>query len=236
MVYRLSMNVDENIILSVEEQVFEDLLETFEKMGGDTQWLINTAKSAVARSLHGDPVGNVVRSMNGSVVDAPEEDANAASRSRRASRADEDEDDAGTTRTARRSEDKADPWAKDRDDYPGEASVAREAVTGSTKTQSRRQSDPWGAPIEDDEPEERPRQRRSAPRDDDEGGVTVTKDKFNREWTIGLEDAPDCACGIPAARMKAKAQKTGKWYTQWRCSKAAGSDYKNKCSYSEFPD
>jgi hypothetical protein len=233
------MNVDENIRLEIEETVFADLLETFGKMGGDTQWLVNTAKSAVARSLNGDPVGNVVRSMNGSVVDVQDEVAKSASPKNRASRADDPEDDAGTTRTARRSEDgpfpeKADPWAKDRDDYPGEASVAREAVTGSSKTQSRRQSDPWGAPIEDDEQEERPRQRRQAPPSDE--GVTVTKDKFDREWTIGLEDAPECDCGIPAARMKAKAQKTGKWYTQWRCSKSAGSDYKNKCSYSEFPN
>jgi hypothetical protein len=230
------MNVDENIRLQIEEEVFDDLLATFERMGGDTQWLVNTAKAAVARSLNGDPVGNVVRSMNGRVIaeDAGDEDVNSASPRSRASRASERGDDAGTTRTARRSDEPSDPWAADRGDYPGEATVARRALTGTGPSDG----DPWGEDTADGpRGSQRPAEGRAQGAERPargRGGTETTSDKFGREFTTGLPEAPDCECGQPAARMKAKGRDSGKWYTKWVCAKAVGSDYRDKCGYSEF--
>jgi hypothetical protein len=239
MTYRLSMAVDANLCMEIEEQVFDDLLDLFERMGGDRQWLINAAKASVARSLHGEAAGNVVRSMNGSVHDA---DATAEQRSaggRTVSNARGASDatatgDAGTTRTARRSDEPADPWAGDRSDYPGEATVARRALTGTGPSDG----DPWGEDTASDpNGRERPAQGRAQGAERPargRGGTETTSDKFGREFTTGLPEAPDCECGQSAARMKAKGRDSGKWYTKWVCAKAVGSDYRDKCGYSEF--
>ena len=240
MTYRLSLAVDANICLEIEQDDLRELISEFERMGGDSAWLVNAAKASVARSLHGEAVGNVVRSMTGSVIEDADDTATQRSASGRgatngrgASRATE-RDDAGTTRTARRSDDSpADPWASDRDDYPGEAAVARRTLTSSKPTDS----DPWGEDTHD-EPQGRQRTTQSHTRshpDDGATGITTTRDKFEREWTIGLPEAPECDCPAPAARVKAKSQ-AGKWYTTWKCAKGAGSDYRDKCSFSEFPD
>jgi hypothetical protein len=133
----------------------------------------------------------------------------------------------------------ADPWATDDNpdkDWPGEASTAREALTGTKKTQSKRSGDPWGSNDTDDDPEPPKRPTRSRAEADEDDGPVTTRDKFKREFTVGLPDAPDCDCGEPAARVKAKS-KVGKWYTTFKCAKSApGGDWRSKCDFSEFPD
>jgi hypothetical protein len=230
MTYRLSMAVDENICLEIEEPQFEDVLDLFERMGGEKAWLINAARSAVAASLHGEAVRAVVRSMNGTVAEDTEipssASGNGASNGRSASPATGRAGSASGTRTAPPS----DPWATDRDEYPGEASVARETLTGP----GGGGSDPWGSGTGGaTQTRQRPAlPARTAPARND--GITVTKDKFGGEWTIGLGEAPDCDCGEPAARLKTTS-KAGKHYTVWRCAKATGDAWRDKCSFSQFP-
>jgi hypothetical protein len=230
MVYRLSMAVDDNLCLEIEEPQFEDLLNLFEKMGGEKAWLINTAKAAVAASLHGEAVRTIVRSLGGTVVEDTETPRTAgaepASNGHGASTATGSADSAAGTRTAPHS----DPWATEREEYPGEASVAREALTGP----GGGDADPWGSGNGGGTQT----QQRSAPAQPQAsggGGITVTKDKFGGEYTLGLPEAPGCDCGEPAARLKTKS-KAGKFYTVWRCAKAAGSDWRDKCAFSEFPN
>lgn len=221
MTYRLSLAVDPNICLEIEEANFEDLLDLFEKMKGDRQWLINAAKASVARSLHGEAVGNVVRAMDGDVIadDSPD-DAPPQGNGRRAPAA-SGRGGANGGRTARRSDEgPADPWASG-----GDAQPDSEPTDG----------DPWG---EDNPPAPRGRQRSTQGRSGGNSGGRphVEKDRFDREWTTGLPDAPDCNCGEPAARCKAKSQ-AGKWYTTWKCAKGApGGDWQSKCEFSEFPN
>jgi hypothetical protein len=64
----------------------------------------------------------------------------------------------------------------------------------------------------------------------------TTIDKFKRQWTVGLPDAPNCGCGIPAARVRGKSQSTGKPYTMWKCAKAPTEQWSSKCNFSEFPN
>ena len=231
MVYRLSMAVDDNLCLEIEEPQFEDLLDLFEKMGGEKAWLINTAKAAVAASLHGEAVRSIVRSLGGTVVEDTETPrtagAGVASSGHGASTATGPTASAAGTQTAPHS----DPWATEREQYPGEASVAREALTGP----GGGDADPWGSGAGDgSQARQRPAQPRSqasAPRND----ITVIKDKFGGEYTLGLPEAPDCDCGELAARLKTKS-KAGKFYTVWRCGKAAGNEWRDKCAFSEFPN
>jgi hypothetical protein len=217
-VYRLSMAVDENICLEIEELSFDDIVDAFEQMGGKKDWLINSARAAVAASLNGEPVRVLVRSLGGEVIsdtEAPQTSnsspaSNGQSNGQNAPIAKRWEEPAATTQTALRS----DPWAADRNDYPGEASIARQALTRS----GRPGDDPWntaGAPASSN-------------------GITITRDKFGGEWATGVPGAPDCNCGQPAARLKTKS-KAGKLYSVWRCAKAAGDEWPSKCSFSEFP-
>jgi hypothetical protein len=128
MVYRLSMAVDSNIAFEIEEAVFDDLLDLWEKMGGEKPWIINAVRASVAASLHGEPVRALVRGLNGQVIEDADNtqtqssaSGNGASNGRGASTATGRGDAAGGSRTAPPS----DPWSTDRDEYPGEASVAR---------------------------------------------------------------------------------------------------------------
>jgi hypothetical protein len=109
-------------------------------------------------------------------------------------------------------------------------------ATGST--QSAQKVDPWdNTPVADN----RPSQTRSAPQRQSAqpsggSGAQTETDRFGREWTTGLPDAPACKHGDPAARLKAKSQK-GKPYTVWACAKGAPSgDYRNKCDFWEYPN
>jgi len=71
------------------------------------------------------------------------------------------------------------------------------------------------------------------------GGKVVDKQSpngFNR-WELGLDDAPDCDCDEPAGKCsgwKGKDEPKGKpdWVA-WRCAKAAGRNWKDKCDFFE---
>lgn len=102
--------------------------------------------------------------------------------------------------------------------------------------------DPWG----DDEPAQEPPEddpwadesepSRPAQRRTEAASPSTTTDRFGRVWTLGLPEAPNCHCGIPAARLKAKSKSSGNKYTVWKCAKAQGQDWRDKCDFSEFPD
>lgn len=112
--------------------------------------------------------------------------------------------------------------------------------TTDEKPSKPQQTDPWDdAPVED----AKPARKRTAPSrpaakaagSDAELSALTETDRFGRQWTTGLPDAPDCDCGEPAARLKAKSQ-AGKPYTVFKCAKGApGGDWREKCEYSEFP-
>lgn len=105
-------------------------------------------------------------------------------------------------------------------------------------TQSAQKVDPWdNTPVSDNKLSQTRSapQRQSGPPSGGAGVMTET-DRFGREWTTGLPDAPACKHGEPAARLKAESQK-GKKYTVWACSKGAPSgDYRNKCDFWEYPN
>lgn len=119
------------------------------------------------------------------------------------------------------------------------------ASGGSETTSKPQKTDPWDdTPIQDSKPSG----RRSAPSRDNSGSsssssAVVEQDKFGRQWTLNLPDAPMCQCNPPkpAARMKAKAgpnaKNPGKPYTKWKCAEGSPSgDWRNKCELDEFPN
>jgi hypothetical protein len=100
-------------------------------------------------------------------------------------------------------------------------------------TQSAQKVDPWdNTPVSDN----KPAQTRSAPQRQSSGQrASVETDRFGREFTLGLPDAPACNCGDPAARVKGKSRQ-GKPYTMWKCAKEApDGDWRSKCDFAEFP-
>lgn len=93
--------------------------------------------------------------------------------------------------------------------------------------------DPWADPTPTDRGSSgAPAQSQPASAD----AVSTVTDKFGRQWTMGLPEAPTCDCGVPAARLRAKAKGSGKTYVVWKCAKAQGSEWRDKCEYSVFPD
>ena len=88
-------------------------------------------------------------------------------------------------------------------------------------------ADPWGA---------KPSKPASTTTPAREMPYEQVTDRFGREWTMGLPDAPSCYHGAPAARVKAKSQK-GNWYTVWLCAKGASTtDFREKCEFKKYPD
>jgi hypothetical protein len=234
MTYRLTIAVDPNVSMEIEQASMDSLCDEFGKLGGDPEWLRNTAKAAVTASLHGEASRVVVRSMGATVIESstltedPFTSAEIAQQS------------AGPMATIAPTASPPltgptgptpptsgitakDPWADEPEyrasetetDWPGEAAVVRTALTSARAPAT----DPWGSP----EAVERPAQP----------SVTTT-DTYGREWTIGHRDAPACECGEPAAMMRARAKESNNIYTKWRCAKAAGSDYRKKCDLDEF--
>lgn len=119
---------------------------------------------------------------------------------------------------------------------PGAKQVTEEPETASDDTAA----DPWA---DDEEAEEKPAAKpkartkpkpKPAPADDDEEpNIYKETDNFGNVYTMGLPEAPECLCGDPAAKVRAKAR-SGKMYNAWRCAKGVGDDWKSKCTYSEF--
>jgi hypothetical protein len=52
-------------------------------------------------------------------------------------------------------------------------------------------------------------------------------------YQLGLNNAPTCNCGDVAARLTAP-KKAGGTYTKWTCAKDSGSDWKEKCDFSQW--
>lgn len=109
----------------------------------------------------------------------------------------------------------ADPWSDD----------------AASTTQTASPSDPWA---DEDPTSYAPANQTSQSGASANASVTSTTDKFGRKYTFGLPEAPPCACGVPAAKMNAKAKATNKPYAKWLCAKAAGTDWKNKCDFDDF--
>jgi hypothetical protein len=202
----LSYTLADGAALDVEADSWDELLEQYAKMGGRNAWLLDQIKSVVADVESNGGAAQATSILGGAVI--AQEEAASSAPSTPDARSAEPETAASGTPTALPS---SDPWAASAPEedaqWPGEASVAREAITKP--------------------------QAAAAPTASSSAGLSKTTDKFGREFTMGLPDAPSCLCGLPAARMKAKSQK-GKWYTQWKCSKANGENWRQKCDFSEF--
>lgn len=94
-------------------------------------------------------------------------------------------------------------------------------------TSEPRQADPWGDGVTGTNGNaESPVASRSGP----PGGV-VTDDR-GKQWTFNAAGSPPCQCGNPAALVNGKTN--GKTWSQWRCAKAYGDDWKNKCDFSQW--
>src|SRR5512146_434653 len=96
--------------------------------------------------------------------------------------------------------------------------------------------DPWA------EPDERPRQRQQSQQGQGGGGSKVPRSgthevdtpKGVRFWTFGLENAPVCECGMPAARQTPTNNPPYDW-ARWTCPLAFSKDtYKGKCSFNQW--
>ena len=121
----------------------------------------------------------------------------------------------------RQTEDERPPW----DDEP--------------ESDSKASADPWA----DDDSGSKPAssQGRSQKRTDPAIGVLFpATGEYDREtpngtrhWVFGLDDAPDCDCGYPAAQVSGYKGKK-KWTAYW-CPVGFNKDkYRDKCKFSEF--
>lgn len=241
MTYRLSIPIDPDTCFEVEESEIEGVLAFWQRMGGSRQWLISAITGSVARSEHGEAAGNVVRVLNGTVIEDAESTQTPSSagmppaspESGATSATSPNPEPASSIQTVRHSEDTgpADPWASDRSDYPGEAAIARSALTGSGPAND----DPWGSstPASGTQAPQRPAQGRAGGTQG--SGVRMIRDSFDREWTLNIPGAPACTCGKPAAKVKAKSR-AGRWFTTYKCAKGAGENWRDKCEFSVFPD
>lgn len=217
MTYSIKLDLG-GLEFTVSSDTVDGLMEEYSQLEGDPTWFLSRVQEVVPLIQRGDYVQTVSHALGGTVVsDKVDEEASGVN-------------DGGA-------------WDRYIEDGPAQPS------DGSG---GRQHTDPW-----DDEPvEAKPAQRRSAPsrgntntrpsRPEPDAkaadNVYTEKDKFGREWTIGLPDAPLCECPDPepAARMKAKAgpnaKNPGKPYTKWKCAKGApGGDWRSKCELDEFP-
>jgi hypothetical protein len=99
------------------------------------------------------------------------------------------------------------------------------------------EDDPWGADPAEEDPFSEPSQSsaKPSPAAASTSAPHVTLDKFGREFTIGLPNAPSCTGhSEPAVKMKAKKKDGSGTYSKWLCARSAGSQYKSKCDFSEW--
>jgi hypothetical protein len=66
------------------------------------------------------------------------------------------------------------------------------------------------------------------------GEYTKNTPNGDRTWTFGVEGAPECDCGYPAAQVSGVSEKTGKDWTAFWCPLGFSTHYKDKCKFSEF--
>jgi hypothetical protein len=168
-VYRLKLAVDDNVAIELDASSLDELCSEFVKLGGQEDWLRNTAAAVVVASLHGEAPRNIVRSLGGTIFSETESDpfaVDAGKSTETSSKTDSapiTPNAAPATSTAMsdpfaNAESPmpsitsavglpADPWA-DEDpnaadkEWPGEAAVARTALM----TNKPPPVDPWGSP------------------------------------------------------------------------------------------
>lgn len=122
---------------------------------------------------------------------------------------------------------------------PGDAAQAADTGPADPWAGDSGDEDLWGTPAQSRAPKGSPARthRRADPSPSSpHPNITTSTDRFDRQWTLGLPEAPDCHCGDPAARVKGKSQ-AGKPYTAYKCAKGApDGNWQDKCDFSEFPN
>jgi len=108
--------------------------------------------------------------------------------------------------------------------------IASTDLAQDAELESKPQTDPW-ASTGNTVPAER------APSGDSSTDISpvIITDKWNNRYTLGLPNAPNCDCGVKAAKVNATSKK-GNSYVVWRCAKKSGASYRDACDYSEYPD
>jgi hypothetical protein len=105
----------------------------------------------------------------------------------------------------------------------------------TAQTDSKDSADPWA---DDAKPAKPARAKANAQHD--AAGVLFpasgeyTKDSpgGQRTWEFGVDGAPDCDCGYPAARVTGK-KGNREWSAFW-CPIGFTKNWKDKCKFSEF--
>jgi hypothetical protein len=109
-----------------------------------------------------------------------------------------------------------------------------DTVSGSTAS-----ADPWADEATDTKPatSQRSSQSHTHP---DAGKLFPASGTYpkavpndaSRSWQFGVDGAPDCDCGYPAALVTGRKGKR-EWSAYW-CPIGFTKDWKNKCGFSEF--
>lgn len=103
------------------------------------------------------------------------------------------------------------------------------------QTKPKASADPWA---EDAKPATRPAAKANAQHAAagtlfPASGVYVKETpNGDRTWTFGVDGAPDCDCGYPAAQVSGK-KGTKTWTAYW-CPIGFTKNYRDKCKFSEF--
>jgi hypothetical protein len=208
MTFELKLALRPGASLTISGQTVEELCEGFADLGGDKGWLHAEGMNAVEALQHGTLMAPLIR-VDGASIGSPAKAADVAQV--------EEPDQPSYGEEAQMES------AAEVDNDPWGVRKGPRKPAASTSAPSRATSRPASQP------------KPSGPR-----GTEVFRtppDRFGRVWTINLPNAPECDCGEPAAQMKAKSQKTGSDYVQWRCAKEApGGDFHTKCAWKKFPN
>lgn len=219
--FSVSLVIGPGATLQIGGNSVEEMAQSFVDLGGDPARLKEDVERAVADYMEGalQPAEVKVFSLNGDL-----DQAEAAVRSGMQDRDIQEEEDLTDTSVEEPESDSEpevvnDPWGVPDSGRKAAASSSgpRRATSGQGAAQARRESQPSG------------------PRGT---GVHKQKDKFNREWTTGLPNSPECFCGEAAARVVAPQRRDpNKKYTKWKCAKSApGGDWREKCEFDKFPN
>jgi hypothetical protein len=106
--------------------------------------------------------------------------------------------------------------------------------TSENRAAESPQADPWGdGDTGTNGNAESASTSRSGPSEANSGrSPEVVTDDRGKQWTFNAPGSPSCQCGNPAALVKGKTN--GKAWSQWRCAKSYGDDWKAKCDFSQW--
>lgn len=240
MTYRLSMPVRGNMRLEVETETIQKLIDAFTDLGGDAEWLRNAARGSIVSAEAGEAAGIAAQGLGGTLISNEPTEPKAFQPLIDAMEQQEAKPE--PTRVKHVSDD---PWSTtpeletpgaaltgvstimqpddkwpDPNEWPGEATVARDALT-SRKPQV---ADPWDTG--EDEPFKPPEPDPNGPK----------RDQFGREFRFNQPDAPNCLCGETAAKMKARSKQSKQLYYAWVCARGMSDNWSNKCDFREYLD